>query len=599
MSEADKKPDHEDAPAPQEPNSAGLQPTGIYSPLDSASELVRVLDQFLADLQAGRAPDKAALLADHPELAAQLENCLAGIEFVHRAAKPQSGTPSQLGDFRIVREVGRGGMGVVYEAEQLSLKRKVALKVLRFGVTADQEVMQRFQREAETVAHLHHTNIVPIHAVGCEQGVHYYAMQFIEGQSLATVAAEAHAGDVSQNIPPARFQQVAGWMLQAAEALAHAHQRGVIHRDIKPSNLILDPEGTVWLTDFGLAKRADEVTLTAAGVLMGTPRYMSPEQAAATRQPVDHRTDIYSLGATLYELATGKPVFDSQTPQGVLTQILNAEPVRPRLVQGQLPRDLETIILKCLAKEPARRYQTARELADDLRALLENRAIRARRMSLGERASRWVRKNRRSTAVSAISAAAALLVVAGAYSAAQKEALLPYAPWLQLLARMQIDTRFQGKFAASDIVQQTLLEACRDLPQFRGTTEAELLAWLRQILAHVLAHEIRRYRGTQQRDLDREVSLEDALAQTSQRLGDMLADPGPSPSARVSQREQEVLLADVLAKLPDDYREVIILRNLEGLSHEEVARRMGRGTGAVRMLWVRALAALRVALVGD
>jgi RNA polymerase sigma-70 factor (ECF subfamily) len=184
-------------------------------------------------------------------------------------------------------------------------------------------------------------------------------------------------------------------------------------------------------------------------------------------------------------------------------------------------------------------------------------------------------------------------------AAAQEEVLLRYEPWLKLLARLQIDTRFQGKFSESDVVQQTLLEACRDLPKFRGGTEAELLAWLRQILAHVLAHEIRRYHGTQQRDLDREVSLEDALAQSSQRLGTMLADSGPSPSARASQREQEVLLAEVLAKLPDDYREVIILRNLEGLSHEEVARRMGRGMGAVRMLWVRALASLRSALSDD
>lgn len=177
--------------------------------------------------------------------------------------------------------------------------------------------------------------------------------------------------------------------------------------------------------------------------------------------------------------------------------------------------------------------------------------------------------------------------------------LLKYEPWLKLLARMQIDSRFQGKFSGSDIVQQTLLEACRDLPQFRGQSEPELLAWLRQILAHVLAHEFRRYHGAQSRDLDREVSLEDALAQSSQRLGDMLADSGSSPSQKAIASEQQVLLADVLEKLPADYREVIILRNLEGLAHEEVARRMGRGVGAVRMLWVRALAQLRSALSGE
>src|SRR5262245_14981126 len=402
------------------------EPTGVYSPLESAAELVRVLDQYLSDLRTGKAPDKARLLADHPELAGQLAERLAGIEFVHRAARPSTATPAQLGDFRIVREVGRGGMGVVYEALQLSLKRKVALKVLRFGVTADREVMQRFQREAETVAHLNHTNIVPIHAVGCEEGVHYYAMQFIEGRSLAAVAEESQKNPPSAPARLERFQEIAGWMLQAAEALAHAHQRGVIHRDIKPSNLILDPEGTVWLTDFGLAKRADEVTMTAAGILMGTPRYMSPEQAGAARQPIDHRTDIYSLGATLYELATGKPVFESQTPQGVITQILNAEPVAPRVVPGQCPRELETIILKCLAKEPGRRYQQARDLADDLRAFLENRPIKARRASLGERAARWVRKHQRSSAVAVVTAAVSLLVIAGSYFgwAAYSESLM-------------------------------------------------------------------------------------------------------------------------------------------------------------------------------
>jgi outer membrane protein assembly factor BamB len=389
-------------------------PTGETSPYvagsasGSAAELLKVLDEYLEGLQAGETPDRERLLREHPELAGQLEPCLAGMDFIHRAAKPAGGgAPAQLGDFRIIREIGRGGMGVVYEAEQLSLKRRVALKVLRFGVGADVEVMKRFQREAETVAQLHHTNIVPIHAVGELGGVHFYAMQLIDGKSLAAVLAE----DVTpeQNIKP-DFRRVAGWGLQAAEALAHAHHRGVIHRDIKPSNLILAPDGTVWLTDFGLAKRADEVTLTAAGVLMGTPRYMSPEQAAAAKQPIDHRTDIYSLGATLYELATGKPVFESQTPQGVITQILSAEPVAPRLIQGTMPRDLETIILKCLAKEPAGRYQQARELADDLRAYLENRSIKARRPRLLERAVRWARKNRRSTAVTVVTAAASILI---------------------------------------------------------------------------------------------------------------------------------------------------------------------------------------------
>src|SRR5262245_7839729 len=177
--------------------------------------------------------------------------------------------------------------------------------------------------------------------------------------------------------------------------------------------------------------------------------------------------------------------------------------------------------------------------------------------------------------------------------------LEPYRPWLQLLARLQINQRFRAKFDASDAVQLTLLEACRALPQFRGGTEAELTAWLRQVLAHVLAHQMRRYRGTLQRDLEREVPLEQALAESSQRLRAGLAAPGSSPSQQAARRELEVLLAEVLARLPDDYRDVIVLRNLEGLPHEEVARRMGRSPGAVRMLWVRALARLREELGGE
>jgi tRNA A-37 threonylcarbamoyl transferase component Bud32 len=386
--------------------------TGPYQPEESASELVRVLDQYLADLQAGQALDRAQLLAAHPDVAAQLEKCLAGIEFIHQANQPAPAQAVQLGDFRILREIGRGGMGVVYEAEQVSLKRKVALKVLRFGGVADEAALQRFGREAETVARLHHTNIVPIFAVGCEHGVHYYAMQLIEGRSLADLLEDHRR---RQALPsPA---EVARWGLQAAEALAHAHQRGVIHRDVKPSNLLLDGEGVLWLTDFGLARRADELALTLSGIILGTPRYMSPEQAAAAQRLVDHRSDLYSLGATVYELATGRPVFDADTPHGIISQILSAEPVAPRQVRPELPRDLETIILKCLAKEPDRRYARAEDLAEDLRSFLLGRAIKARRPSFTERVVRWARRQRRSAVLAGITAVASVLVVVGSFFA--------------------------------------------------------------------------------------------------------------------------------------------------------------------------------------
>ncbi len=262
-----------------------------------AARLVEVLDDYLAQLKNGMAPERETLLAAHPDLAEELADCLAGLEFICTASESRGARPPlSIGDFRIVREVGQGGMGAVYEAEQISLRRRVALKILRFSGVSDPDAIKRFQREAETVARLHHTHIVPIFAVGSERGVNFYAMQFIDGQSLDQLLRDRCGRGEKLSC-----ETVAEWGLQAAEALAHAHARGVIHRDVKPSNLMIDAdEGRVWLTDFGLAKKLDDVTLSLTGALLGTPRYMSPEQANATRHLVDHRTDIYSLGATLY-----------------------------------------------------------------------------------------------------------------------------------------------------------------------------------------------------------------------------------------------------------------------------------------------------------
>ncbi len=406
MTNPDKPETHETQASEQASEPADV--TAAYQPGIAGEELVRVLDQYLADLEAGCATTREKLLAEHPALASQLEPCLSGIEFIHRAARPAADSRSRLGDFEIIGEVGRGGMGVVYEARQISLDRKVALKVLRFAGVADRDAMERFDREAKTVAQLHHTNIVPIFAIGEQKGVFYYAMQFIEGRSLAAVLEQSQ-----KERAPLELVLAARWTLQAAEALAHAHQRGVIHRDVKPSNLILDPAGQVWLTDFGLAKRLDDVALSMTGALLGTPRYMSPEQASAAKQPVDQRTDIYSLGATLYELATGKPLFEADSPHGIISQILTSEPPAPRSLRTGLPRDLETIILKCLAKEPQSRYATAQALADDLRWFCEGRPIKARRAGLPERAARWARKNRRSVALVASAAVVSTLLVVG------------------------------------------------------------------------------------------------------------------------------------------------------------------------------------------
>ncbi len=290
------------------------------------------------------------------------------------------------GEFRIVREIGRGGMGVVYEAYQESLNRHVAVKLLR--EPAD---LARFRREARAAARLHHVNIVPVHGVGEHAGRHYYVMQFIAGLGLDQALRRPRAAEGGQEKPAADYRELARIALQVADALAHAHDQGIIHRDIKPSNILLDDRGAAWVTDFGLAyDSADTQTLTHTGDLLGTIRYMAPERFAGR---TDAGADIYGLGATLYELACGRPAFPDVDRAVLIHQILHHDPPRPRLVDPRVPRDLETIVLKAMARDPSHRYETAAELADDLRRFLAGRPIRARRAGEAEKFVRWCRRN--------------------------------------------------------------------------------------------------------------------------------------------------------------------------------------------------------------
>jgi WD40 repeat protein/serine/threonine protein kinase len=446
-------------------------------PRDRRLELA--LDEYLAACEAGAAPNRREFLARHAEIAVTLAECLDGLDFIRSAAsqvrKPAHAglhplhphdTPSRagaasdrfaeiqpegpLGDFRIVREIGRGGMGVVYEAVQISLGRKVALKVLPFAAALDQKQLQRFKNEAQAAATLHHTNIVPVHAVGTERGVHYYAMQFIEGQSLALIIHETRlherdSDDIGRppqldtatgvrlkgeplcrdplpatidnrspaldyyapSTPPVAalstqvshhsatyFRTVANLGVQAAEALDHAHALGVVHRDIKPANLLVDVRGNLWITDFGLAQvQSDSHNLTMTGDLVGTLRYMSPEQALAKRVLVDHRTDIYSLGVTLYELLTLQPAFPDDDRHELIRKIAFEEPSPPQRINPRIPADLVTIVLKSIAKNPDERYGTAQELADDLQRFLKDEPIHAKRPTWTQRARKWARRH--------------------------------------------------------------------------------------------------------------------------------------------------------------------------------------------------------------
>jgi len=386
---------------PQEPEFAGnLDETNdLLDP--SAPEIVSLLDEYLEQLKRGEAPKREDFLAKHPEHADQLQACLASLDFLSKERDDLLGK-KQIGDFRILSEIGQGGMGTVYEAEQISLGRKVALKIVRAG-RQSKEAIERFQREAETVAGLHHTNIVPIFSVGADEEINYFAMQLIDGKSLSQVSREAEE--------PIESKQAAEWGLGIVEALAHAHERGVVHRDVKPSNVLLDREDNVWLSDFGLAKRSDDLTLSVTGAILGTPRYMSPEQARGSMDEVDHRSDIYSVGATLYELVTKSPVFDAESPHKIITKIINDEPKAPRSLDETIPKDLETILLKSLQKHPARRYQIADHLADDLRAFLDDRPISARPESVIEKGSRWLRK-KRSTLSNFLLASVATIAIA-------------------------------------------------------------------------------------------------------------------------------------------------------------------------------------------
>jgi serine/threonine protein kinase/predicted Zn-dependent protease len=350
-----------------------------------------------------------------------------------------------LGDFELLSELGRGGMGVVYEARQISLKRRVALKVLPPALGLSPQARKRFQREAQAAAALHHTNIVPVHAIGEQEGHHFYAMELIEGQpldgvlhdlvedgsnALMEVAVTVSSGEARPRVTTPRtraddtslsdasaagrewFDTVARLVSEVADALEYAHGRGVIHRDIKPANLMFSREGRLCITDFGLARMLQEPGVTISGSFMGTPAYMSPEQIASGRAGLDHRTDIYSLGAVLYELLTLQRPFPGESREEILAGVLTKDPRPPRRFNGKIPLDLETICLKAIEKDPDRRYATAADFAQDLRQYLQRGLITAQRASLARRT--WKLIHRHPTAATAVGLGLVFsLVVAG------------------------------------------------------------------------------------------------------------------------------------------------------------------------------------------
>jgi WD40 repeat protein/predicted Ser/Thr protein kinase len=452
---------------------------------DSATRdkrLHEVIAVYLEAVAAGRSPGREELFAEHPDLAAELAAFFADHDKVKHLAEPSpppaapadsaaeaptlapgeraAPTPGTLvrhfGDYELLEELGRGGMGVVYKAWQVSLNRTVALKMILAGQLAGETDVQRFLREAQTAAGLQHPGIVAIHEVGAHDGEHYFSMDYVEGRSLADLVRD-------HPLPPA---QAACYVRRIAEAVHHAHQLGVLHRDLKPANVLIDSSDQPHVTDFGLAKRlGQDAGLTATGAVVGTPSYMPPEQASGKLGQLGPAADVYALGAVLYELVVGRPPFTAATPVDTLLQVLGEEPVPPRRLQPKAPRDLETICLKCLQKEPKKRYPSAQALAEDLGRFLAGEPIKARPVGRAERAVKWVK---RRPVVAGMAAAIALLAVAGfaavTWQWRRAESALDQAEGTLAANRVVLA---QHEWSAKDLDRADhLLDDCK--PKFRG-----------------------------------------------------------------------------------------------------------------------------------
>jgi hypothetical protein len=455
-----------------------------HSASSSREERVnQAIAAYLEAADAGRPPDRREFLARHADIAPELEAFFADRDRFQRLAAPlppaaparpgandpttsplgvgaeaatvapingegaatELSTGRSFGDYELLEEVARGGMGVVYKARQVSLNRVVALKMILAGQLASEADVQRFRNEAEAAANLDHPNIVPVYEVGEHQGQQYFSMAFVEGGSLADRLAKG----------PLSPREAAALVQTLALAIQYAHDRGVIHRDLKPANVLLDQEGHPKLTDFGLAKRLQKGPgLTGTGEIIGTPGYMAPEQAAGKVNLVGPLADVYGLGAILFALLTGRPPFQAATSLDTLLQVLDRDPPRPSRLNPKVPRDLETVCLKCLEKSVTRRYGSARELADDLGRFLRHEPIKAR--PVGRLRRTWAWAQRRPWV---LTAAASLLVVGLVCFAYGMWTKLQEAHWDALLLEAKVE-RLSGRPEAS-------LERLRQAAQMR------------------------------------------------------------------------------------------------------------------------------------
>ncbi|TWT79360.1 Serine/threonine-protein kinase PrkC [Planctomycetes bacterium CA13] len=510
---------------------------------DQKARLTEQLDRYLCGLEQGEPIDASVITAEHPDLADVFSLYLEKLDSLYGvavgfAAAPKPNSESMtLGDFTIVREIGRGGMGVVYEATQRSLNRRVAIKLLPMASLLDSRQIARFKNEAHAAGLLQHPNIVPVHSVGTDRGMHYYAMQYIDGESIEQwvseqVAASANFDDTGRHFE-VDAKQVTEWAIDVAEALHAAHETGVVHRDVKPSNLMLDKQGKIWITDFGLARCQTEVSLTQSGDLIGTMRYMSPEQARGQLALVDGRSDIYSLAATLYEMLTLQPAHQGGDAPTLLKMIDEREVTPLRQLRGDLPRDLETVIAKAMSKGRDGRYETAEAFADDLRRVVEGEPTFARPPTVTDRISRWASKHRQGVLVSIL--AVALGFVGLAVSTAT------------IAAKNQI-------IASSALRNERAEKLSRGAVDRLGSQMAELLADIpaagpvrRQLLSETLD-----YYQTFAKQAGNDPELREDLAITYGKIGNFQSELGQNEAAVDSLVRSEQLYADLVAVHPDN-----------------------------------------------
>ena len=428
--------------------------------------LETIVDQFTQALRAGEHPAIVDYQQRYPELADEIEDLLSSIAMIEQLKSSGDTRTNQrqlldtvsrlthIGNYKILSEIGRGGMGVVFAAVHESLGRRVAIKVMPTPLVDGEKYVQRFRHEAQSAARLHHTNIVSVFGVGEDHGFHYYVMDHISGDSLNTVIARLQTKTLHPLVAESqRYQWAANVAANVAAALAYAHAANILHRDIKPSNLILDRQGTIWITDFGLAKDSSrELNLTRTGDVIGTPQYLAPESLEGQ---YDQRSETYGVGLMLYELVTLKPAYAAGSPAEVIRAVATRSPTAVRKLDPQIPLDLAIIIDKAINRDPRLRYQTANELHQDLLAFVEDRPIAARRPRAIEQLFRWGKRNPLTAALCAISAALLVLVAVTASIGywSTMAALNLEAEKSARLREQQVETEAAGRDAEQNFLQ--------------------------------------------------------------------------------------------------------------------------------------------------